>query len=86
MRQGNFKLMHYWDTKEDFLYDLSLDLGEKTNLARSHPELVTRMLAELKAHVRAGVGEEKFAQLESGHFPASEGSKGKPKGKGKPKK
>ena len=86
MRQGNFKLMHYWDTKEDFLYDLSLDLGEKTNLARSQPELVTRMLAELKAHVRAGVGEEKFAQLESGQFPASEGPKGKPKGKGKPKK
>ena len=43
------------------------------------------MLAELKAHVRAGVGEEKFAVLESGKFapPGGPGGKGKGKGKGK---
>lgn len=87
MRKGDFKLMHYWDTKEDFLYDLSRDLGEATNLARSKPEVVTQMLAELKAHVRAGVGEDKFAALDSGKYvPEEPRGGGKGKGKGRPKK
>lgn len=83
MRKGDLKLMHRWDTKEDFLYDLSRDLGEANDLAKSRPEVVAQMLAELKAHVKAGVGDEKFAQLESGKLPASEGKGG---GKGKEKK
>lgn len=83
MRKGDLKLVHYWDTKEDFLYDLSRDLAESNNLAKSRPEIVTQMLTELKAHVKAGVGDAKFAQLESGKFEASEGKGG---GKGKEKK
>jgi hypothetical protein len=81
MRKGDLKLVHYWDTKEDFLYDLSKDLGEKTNLAKSRADVTAKMLAELKAHVKAGVGEQKFAQLESGKLPT-----GDAKGKGKKKK
>lgn len=89
LRKGNLKLLHYWDTKEDFLYDLSTDLGEEHNLAKSKPEDVTKLLAELKAHVRAGVGEEKFNALESGKWTGADGrggSKGKGEKKGKGKK
>lgn len=85
MRKGDLKLMHYWDTKEDFLYDLSHDLGEGNNLASRKPEVAAQMLAELKAHVRAGVGEEKFAALDSGTFVPSDGRSGKGTGKGKGK-
>ena len=66
MRKGNLKLLHYWDTKQDFLYDLSADLGERNNLAKQQPAVTAQLLAELKAHVRAGLGEQKFAALESG--------------------
>src|ERR1041384_7199016 len=66
LRKGNLKLLHYWDTKEDFLYDLTADLGERNNLAKEKPAVAAQLLAELKAHVRAGLGEQKFAQLESG--------------------
>jgi arylsulfatase A-like enzyme len=85
MRQGDLKLVHYWDTKQDFLYDLAADLGERQNLAAQKPEQAARMLAVLKAHVRAGLGETKFALLESGKFEStdSRGEKGKGKGKGK---
>ena len=64
LRKGDLKLVHYWDTKENFLYDLTSDLGERDNLAAKKPEVVTTLLAELKAHVRAGLGEQKFAALE----------------------
>jgi len=77
LRKGDLKLMHYWDTKEDFLYDLSADLGERNNLAAAKPEVTAQLLAELKAHVRAGLGEEKFAALESGKFEPT----GRPPGK-----
>jgi arylsulfatase A-like enzyme len=83
MRQGDLKLVHHWDTKEDFLYDLAADLGERNNLARQRPEVTARMLAELKAHVRAGLGEPKFAALESGRFDDTQGRGGKGKGKGR---
>ena len=78
LRKGDLKLMHNWATKEDFLYDLSADLGERNNLASAKPEITAQLLTELKAHVRAGLGEEKFAALESGKF----GRGGRPPGKG----
>ncbi len=68
LRKGNLKLLHYWDTKEDFLYDLSTDLGERNNLAMGKSAITAQLLAELKAHVRAGLGEQKCAALESGKF------------------
>jgi arylsulfatase A-like enzyme len=78
LRQGNFKLLHYWDTREDFLYDLSSDPGERQNLVGQKPELVKTMLAALKQHVRAGLGENKFEQLESGKIePGPRGGVGK---------
>ncbi len=76
MRKGDLKLMHYWDTKEDFLYDLAADLGERNDLAKAKPEVTALLLAELKAHVRAGLGEQKFAALEGGKFEAGGGRRG----------
>ena len=66
MRKGDLKLVHYWDTKEDFLYDLTTDLSETRNLASDKPEVGARLLKELQAHVRAGFGEQSYAELASG--------------------
>ena len=90
MRKGDLKLLHYWDTKEDFLYDLAADLSERNNLAKQQPAAAAQMLAELKAHVRAGLDEQKFAALESGKGgqdarPGDGKGKGKKKGDGKKK-
>ncbi len=87
LRKGNFKLLHYWDTKEDFLYDLSADFGERNNLATAKAAVTAQLLTELKAHVRAGLGEQKFAALESGKFePGGRPPRGVGKGKGGPGK
>ncbi len=81
MRQGNLKLMYHWDTKQAYLYDLVADLGERNDLAKQQPAVAAKMLAELKAHVRAGLGEQKFAALEAGKFEQG-GRGGDGKGKG----
>jgi len=85
LRKGNLKLLYYWDTKQSFLYDLSQDLGESQNLASHQPETVTQLLTELKNHIRLGLGEAKFASLESGakQDTDSGGKGGKGKGKAK---
>lgn len=85
LRKGDLKLLFYWDTKQSFLYDLSQDLGETNDLAAKRPETVNQLLAELKAHVRLGLGEQKFASLESGakQDPTGGGGNGPGKGKGK---
>ncbi len=77
LRKGDLKLLHYWDTKEDFLYDLSADLGERNNLAAEKSAITAQLLAELKAHMRAGLGEQKFAALESGKFEAGGRKRGR---------
>lgn len=83
LRKGNLKLLHYWDTKEDFLYDLSTDLGERNNLAGGRRDVTAKLLAELKDHVRAGLGGEKFASLESGKIAQPGDSPGQARGRGK---
>jgi arylsulfatase A-like enzyme len=85
LRKGNLKLLHYWDTKEAFLYDLATDHGERTNLAKEKSAITAQLLAELKAHLRAGLGEQKFAALESGKFEQGKRPPGGPGGgNGKP--
>lgn len=87
IRKGNLKLLHFWDTKEDFLYDLATDLGERRNLALSRPEVAARLWKELQAHVRAGLGELAYAVLEKGETPQRDrppgGVAGKEKGRKK---
>ena len=68
MRKGDMKLPHYWDTKDDFLYDLAAALSERNDIAEAKSDVTAKMLAELKAHVRAGLGEQKLAALERGEF------------------
>lgn len=77
IRRGDFKMLYFWDSREGLLFDLKNDLGETQDVARKHPDIAVKLEAELKAHVRAGLGEEAFAALERGEF-----SRGRPKGKG----
>ena len=68
IRKGDFKLLYYWDTRDAMLFNLAQDLSEDHNLAKEKPELAAQLEKELKDHVRAGLGEQTFAALESGKF------------------
>ena len=68
IRNNEYKLMYYWDTKEVFLYDINNDALEANNIAKTKPAVAEALLAQLKTHVRTSLGEEKFASLESGKF------------------
>ena len=84
IRRGDYKVLYYWDTKEAMLFDLKNDLGETRDLSRQQADITENLLAELKAHVLAGLGSETVSALE--HNEVSSGKpKGKGKGKGKPK-
>ena len=85
IRKGNLKLVYYWDLHRSELFDLVKDLGETRDLASGQHEMATQLEAELKAHVRAGLGEEPFARLERGEFPSDRPSPGPGKGPGKGK-
>ena len=86
IRKGDYKLLYFWDTKEGLLFDLKNDLGETRDIAKQKPDIATKLEVELKAHVRAGLGEPAFDALERGEFPQGRvPGPGKPKGKGKGK-
>lgn len=80
IRWGDHKLLYFWDTKEGLLFDLMNDLRETRDLARQKPDIAARLQSELKAHIRAGLGEQAFAALERGEF-----TQGRAQGKGKTK-
>lgn len=80
IRKGDYKLLYFWDTQEGQLFDLKNDLRESHDLSQPKPETAAALQTELKAHVRAGLGEQAFAALERGEF-----SQARPKGKGKSK-
>ena len=80
IRKGDHTLLYFWDTKEGLLFDLKNDLGESRDAAKQRPEIAAELQTELKAHVRAGLGEQAFAGLERGEV-----TRGRPKGKGKGK-
>lgn len=46
-RDGYWKLIHYYEDNHDELYRLDLDPGEREDLAKSEPERVNRMRADL---------------------------------------
>lgn len=48
VRQGDFKLIEYFEDKPSELYNLSTDPSEKTNLADSNPEKVKELSALIK--------------------------------------
>lgn len=66
IRQGDFKLLYYWDTREARLFNLAQDLGEERDLAKEMPQVAARLSRELKEHVRAGIGEQAVGVLERG--------------------
>lgn len=68
IRKGDYKLLYFWDTKEGLLFDVVKDLGETRDLAKQNPEMAAKLQAELKDHIRAGIGEQAFAALERGEF------------------
>lgn len=80
IRRGDYKLLYFWDTKEGLLFDLKNDLGETRDVAKQRPEVAAQLEAELKAHVKAGLGEQAYGSLERGEMQQS-----RPKGKGKAK-
>ncbi|MEY4810183.1 MAG: Choline-sulfatase [Planctomycetota bacterium] len=75
MRQGDFKILYYWDTKQVQLFDVAKDRTESKDLSAEQPDRVAAMLAVLKEHVRAGLGEQPVAALERGEKPTDGGGR-----------
>lgn len=48
MRSGNYKLIEFYETDSAELYDLSIDIGETHNLAKSQPERFREMRDALR--------------------------------------
>jgi arylsulfatase A len=64
LRQGDYKLLYYWDTRERFLFDVASDLGEEHNLAQDKPDLTDKLERAMRAHLLAGLGAEAVAKLD----------------------
>lgn len=47
IRVGNWKLIHYYETGKQALYNLAQDKGENNNVAKSHMEVVTKLHKQL---------------------------------------
>ncbi len=47
IREGNWKLIHYWEDSTNELYDLSRDIGEQNNVADQHPDITMKMYSQL---------------------------------------
>ena len=87
IRKGDYKLLYYWDTRTPELFNLTQDLSEERNLAKEKPDIAAQLEKELKAHIRAGLGEQAYGALERGETPRDsrpprgKGPPGRPKGK-----
>lgn len=51
MRQGDWKLIHWYEDDSYELYNLAEDIGEKANVAEQYPERVENMSAALKSWI-----------------------------------
>ena len=52
IREGEHKLIRWYDDDSVELYDLSKDLGEERNLASENPELAARLREKLNAWLK----------------------------------
>ncbi|MFT3924550.1 MAG: sulfatase [Myxococcales bacterium] len=52
IRDGAFKLVHFYETGQDKLFDLSADLGEQTDLAGSKPVKVSTLRRQLRDYLK----------------------------------
>lgn len=48
IREGDWKLIHYWEDGRNELYDLATDIGEQHDLATREPERTARLWTELR--------------------------------------
>mgnify|MGYP005652759165 FL=1 len=48
VREGDWKLIYFYERDETELYNLALDLGEQYNRAADHPEMATRIKSEMQ--------------------------------------
>jgi arylsulfatase A len=78
IRQGDYKLLYFWDSHEGLLFDLANDVSETRDAAMQHPEIAAKLERELKAHIRAGLGEQAFAMLERGEMGPQRGKGNRP--------
>ena len=49
MREGDYKLVYFYDDEKSELYNLSDDISEAIDLSQSEPERTLRMENQLKA-------------------------------------
>jgi len=52
IRQGDWKLIHYWEDGRNELYHLSTDIGEQQDLARKEAERTAQLWKELQAWLK----------------------------------
>lgn len=52
IRQDEWKLIYYYESGKKELYNIHADIGEKHNLASSHPKIVKRLSAKLGRALR----------------------------------
>lgn len=52
IRKGQWKLVYFYDTGKKELYDIPSDIGERHDVAASHPDVVKRLSKELGAYLR----------------------------------
>lgn len=84
---GNIKLIHFYETSENLLFDLDADLAERNNIAAKQPEVTTRLAGQLADYLKE-VGAE-MPKTNPNFDPAKEpakkgGGKGGKKGEMKP--
>ncbi len=48
IREGKWKLIHYWEDGRNELYDLDADIGERHDLSEQKPEIVQKMDKKLE--------------------------------------
>jgi arylsulfatase A-like enzyme len=53
IREGHWKLIHYWEDGSDELYDLNKDLSEQENVAEQYPEITRSMSKKLLDWLRS---------------------------------
>ena len=52
VRNGDWKLIHYFEDGRNELYQLDVDVGEQNDVAGQQPKRVERMLADLMAYLK----------------------------------
>lgn len=53
IRQGDWKLIYFYEKGKKELYNIKEDIGEKHNLVADHPELVKRLSSDLGMYLRS---------------------------------